>query len=195
MTMSGARNIEGTCLRRAPLSILTGGVSPSRYFHASRGFVASPRMKPGHRTARRMISNVAAWAVVSLVLLHQVFAGVFASGTVLCVGGAGGFSVQPVGMTCCATHAAGTATAADPCCDDDAPTTCPTATAPACKGCTDYLLTVQIALPTSHAPVALSPPSLVVIALLDWPAVSAVRWVNDRASPPLAFLRTVVLRC
>lgn len=147
-----------------------------------------------------MISCVATLALVSLVLLHQVFAGVFVGGTVLCVGGASGFAVQPVGMTCCATHAAGTATTADPCCDDDALTACPSATAPACDGCTDYLLTVQIALPASDATVALPPSSLAVIALLDWPEISAARsvydrWVNDRASPPLAFLRTVILRC
>ena len=156
-------------------------------------------MTPGHRTAKRLISSVATLALVSLVLLHQVFAGVFVGGTVLCIGGDGGFAVQPVGMTCCATHAAGTATAADPCCDEDAPA-CPTATTPACHGCTDYLLTVQIALPASDAPVALPPSSLVVIGLLDWPDVSAERlvndqWVDDRTPPPLAFLRTVILRC
>ena len=97
-----------------------------------------------------------------------------------------------------AFRAAGTANAADPCCDDDAPA-CPTATTAACDGCTDYLLTVQIALPASDAPVALPASPLVVIDLLNWPEVSAARlvydrWVNDRASP-LAFLRTVVLRC
>lgn len=145
-----------------------------------------------------MITRLATLALVSLVLLHQVFAGVFVGGTVLCIGGVGGFAVQPVGMTCCTSHAAGTTAATDPCCENDAPT-CPTATTPACDGCTDYLLTVQIALPASDAPVALPASPLVVIDWLDWPEVSAARlvsdhWVNDRA-PPLAFLRTVVLRC
>lgn len=173
-------------------------MSNSRYFHLRQIFIASPRMNPGHRTVKRLISGVAMLALVSLVLLHQVFAGVFVGGTVLCVGGAGGFAVQPVGMTCCTSHAAGTANAADPCCNDDAPA-CPTATTAACDGCTDYLLTVQIALPASDAPVALLASPLVVIDLLNWPEVSAARlvydrWVNDRASP-LAFLRTVVLRC
>lgn len=145
-----------------------------------------------------MMTRLATLALFSLVLLHQVFAGVFVGGTVLCIGGDGGFAMQPVGMTCCATHAAGTATAADPCCDDDAPA-CPTATTPACHGCTDHLLTLQIAVPASHAPAALPASPLVVIGLVNWPEVSAAhlvvdRWVDDRA-PPLAFLRTVVLRC
>ena len=142
-----------------------------------------------------MITRLATLALVSLVLLYQVFAGVFVGGTVLCVSGAGGFAVQPVGMTCCTSHAAATA---DPCCDDDAPA-CPTATAAACEGCTDFLLTVQIALPAFDAPVALPASPLVVIDRLNWPEVSAARlvydrWANDRASP-LAFLRTVVLHC
>lgn len=157
-------------------------------------------MKRGHRTAKGMIGNVAMLALASLVLLHQVFAGVFVGGTVLCIGSAVGFAVQPAGMTCCATHAAGTATAAEPCCADDAPAACPTAAVPTCEGCTDYLLTVQIALPASDAPVALPPSQPVLIALLVWPDISEARladdrWVNDRASPPLAFLKTVVLRC
>ena len=175
------------------------GVSNSRCFHVRQIFIASPSMNPGHRLAKRLISCAATLALVSLVLLHQVFAGVFVGGTVLCIGGASGFAVQPVGMTCCATHGAGTASAADPCCDDDAPSACPTAAAPACDGCTDYLLTVQIALPATDAPVALPASPLVVIGLLDWPEVSSARLVYDRRvndrAPPLAFLRTVVLRC
>lgn len=156
-----------------------------------------------HHTVKRLLSSVATLVLVSLVLLHQVFAGVFAGGTVLCVGGASGFAVQPLGMTCCTAHAAGTAAAADPCCDTDGGALAGRAvvTSPACDGCTDYLLTVQIALPAPDALVALPPPALVVIAVLEWPAVSSAaevvddQWVDDRAPPPLAFLRTVVLRC
>lgn len=149
---------------------------------------------------QHMNVRLAALALVSIVLLHQVFAGVFAGGTVLCIGGAGGFAVQPVGMTCCATHAAGTATAADPCCADDAPVACPIVAAPACDGCTDYVLTAHSSLLAPQATFALPPSHVVVIALLVWPEVSAVpmvndRWVNDRTPPPLAFLRTIVLRC
>ncbi len=156
-------------------------------------------MNPGHRLAKRLISIAATLALVSIVLLHQCFAGVFAGGTVLCMGGAGGFAVQPIGMSCCATHAAGTTTAADPCCDEDARAACPTATASACDGCTDYQMTVQISLPAASAPMALASP-LVVIDWWDWPEVTAVhqvydRWINQRTSPPLAFLRTVILRC
>lgn len=153
-----------------------------------------------------MITRVVTLVLISLVLFHQVFAGVFVGGTVLCVGGASGFAVQPVGMTCCTAHAAGSAVAADPCCDTNADSDggalagCPVVTSPACDGCTDYLLTVQIALPAPDALEALPPPALVVIAVLEWPAVSAAevvhdQWVDDRAPPPLAFLRTVVLRC
>ena len=45
-----------------------------------------------------MITRLATLALVSLVLLHQTLAGVFGGGTVLCVGGANGLAVQPVGM-------------------------------------------------------------------------------------------------
>lgn len=148
-----------------------------------------------------MIARIVTLALISLVLIHQVFAGVFVGGTVLCVGGANGFAVQPLGMTCCTSHAAGTAAAADPCCDTDAgaPAGCPSTTTPACDGCTDFLLTVQVALLAPDVLVALPPSPLVVIAVLEWPDVSTAsvvddQWVDDRAPPPLAFLRTVVLR-
>ena len=149
-----------------------------------------------------MITRLATLALVSLVLLHQVFAGVFGGGTVLCVGGAGGFAVQPVGMTCCATHAAGTAAVADPCCPDDATANaCSAVSTTTCAGCTDYVLTTRPTLPPAAvASLAASSSQPVVIALVVWPEVFAVRtindrWVSDRAPPPLAFLRTIVLRC
>ena len=148
-----------------------------------------------------MIVRFATLALVSLVLIHQVFAGVFGGGTVLCVGGAGGFAVQPVGLTCCATHAAGTAAVADPCCPDETSASCLAVSTATCAGCTDYILTTHPTLPPAAVAslVAISSPP-VVIALVVWPEVSTARtindrWVSDRAPPPLAFLRTIVLRC
>ena len=143
-------------------------------------------------------------AVITLVLLHQLVAGVFAGGTVLCISRSGDVALQPAGMTCCSVHRAGAAE--DACCADDAcePTTPNGAVvvgADDCSGCTDHTM---LSLPTlpPHADMVAHPVSVpLLIAVLPWRNNVPTRTVMtttkapDRAPPPLRFLNTVILRC
>ena len=145
-----------------------------------------------------MTSRPVLFAVMTLVLLHQLVAGVFAGGTILCIG-TGGVALQPVGMTCCAVH--GPQMTADACCADDVTTTCQIAPPADCQGCTDHLVSMQPTLPPLVLDLALPPSAPVLIALIPWPSVhaprvsSTVRHGPERSPPPLRFLSTIVLRC
>lgn len=147
-----------------------------------------------------MSSRPGVFAVMILVLVHQLVAGVFAGGTILCLGGAGGIALQPVGVTCCATDAV--PTTADHCCADDVIDHCNVAAAPGgCEGCSDHDLTAATTLAALFWDMALPTTAPRVIAVITWPAIAApVRNLGaqrsaDRAPPPLAFLSTVILRC
>lgn len=138
-------------------------------------------------------------AVMALVLLQQLVAGVFAGGTVLCISGAGGVALQPVGMTCCAVH--GPQATVDSCCPENA-TTCEAGSSNDCHGCTDHVVSMPPTLPPHALDVALPPPMLTVIAVIPWPSPTiaapsfAVRHGPERSPPrPLRFLSTVILRC
>lgn len=144
-----------------------------------------------------MTSRPVLYAVMALVLLHQLVAGVFAGGTILCIGSSG-VALQPVGMTCCTVH--GPQLTTDACCADDATTTCQIAPATDCQGCTDHLVSVQPTLPPPALDLALPPSTPVVIAVISWPsattprAPATARHAPARSPPPLHFLSTVVLR-
>lgn len=137
-------------------------------------------------------------AVMALMLLHQVVAGVFAGGTVLCISSAGGVALQPVGMTCCAVH--GPQRTADPCCAEDAAKTGQNLVSTDCHGCTDHVVSMQPTLPPHAMDLALPPSTPVLIAVIAWPSPTMERapstaWhAPDRSPPPLHFLSTVVLR-
>lgn len=149
-----------------------------------------------------MKSRSTVLALMALVLMHQLIAGVFAGGTVLCIGSSGGVALQPVGLTCCADPASHAAN--DPCCADDVPgngdncvVSIPVS---GCEGCTDHELTSPPTLRPHAYDVALPTATPAVIVVIEWPVVSTgarnldVRR-TDRAPPPLSFLSTVILRC
>jgi hypothetical protein len=154
-------------------------------------------------------------ALVTLVLLYQIFAGTYGVGTVLCVGGANGLELLPAGTNCCAQHAK--SEVADTCCASDAATECEnadvgakrTVTTPRmanpndCLDCIDRELMVQLFTQPSHVydKSTLSPS--VIIATLSWSAFSEplnpdFMWCAGERPPSLRILRmwsTVILRC
>lgn len=147
-----------------------------------------------------MTSRSVLYAVMSLVLLHQLVAGVFGGGTILCMKSTGGVALQTINMTCCAVH--GPQVTAAACCADDPRKICPTAPSTGCQGCTDYLVSMQPTLPPQAPDLALPQSAPVVIALIPWPSLttkrvsSAVRRHGlERLPSPLRSLSTVVLRC
>lgn len=144
-----------------------------------------------------MTSRPVLFVVMTLVLLHQLVAGVFAGGTILCIG-TGGIALQPMGMTCCTVH--GPQLTADACCADDTTKTCQIAPPADCQGCTDHLVSLQPMLPPHAMDLALPPSTPVLIAVMAWPSAktervsSTARYAPARSPPPLQFLATVVLR-
>ena len=137
--------------------------------------------------------------VMTLVLMHQVIAGVFAGGTILCISGSGGVALQPVGMTCCLAH--GTHQTEDACCAEDASFACKVERSVDCQGCTDHLVSMQPTLPSHALDLALPSSIPTLIAVIPWPAVNLSSWASsvwhgpERAPPALRFLSTVILRC
>jgi hypothetical protein len=137
--------------------------------------------------------------VMTLVLMHQMIAGVFAGGTILCISSAGGIALQPMGMTCCVVH--GSQQSADACCAEDATAACVAARAVDCQGCTDHMVAMQPTLPPHAIDLALPASLPTVIAVIPWPTlnrsprVAAVWHGPERATPALRFLSTVILRC
>lgn len=146
-----------------------------------------------------MTSRPVLFVVMMLVLLHQLVAGVFAGGTILCISGAGGVALQPVGMTCCTAH--GPQATADACCADDATRTCNITPPADCQGCMDHVVSMQPTLPPHAMDLALPRSAPVLIALIPWPSVHAqrasatIRHGSERVPPPLRLLSTVILRC
>lgn len=146
-----------------------------------------------------MRSRPALIAVMTLVLLHQLVAGVFAGGTILCISGAGGVALQPVGMTCCAVH--GPRVSADACCAEE-DSSCELASAKDCQGCIDHLVAMQPTLPPHAVDLALPPSASTLVAVIAWPSPMASVWTcrpwhdpQRSPPPPLAFLSTIILRC
>ena len=143
----------------------------------------------------------AIFAMIALVLLHQLVAGIFAGGTVLCVGSSNGIALQPVGLTCCTSPSSHPTVVA--CCADDASAAqgCPASKLiDGCDGCTDHELAAADTLRPQIDQIALPMPLPAVVAWIHWPPITASPYRadvrrTDRSPPPLSFLSTVILRC
>jgi hypothetical protein len=158
-------------------------------------------------------------ALMTVVLMYQIFAGTYGGGTVLCVGGANGLALLSSGANCCALHMK--AAIPDACCASDVTVACEkdvavhdngvdgTATALAmmnpndCLGCTDHELRTQPFLPPSEVSDDVAIPSPVMVTTLSWPVCTALfspldSRRNGERPPSLRILQmwsTVILRC
>ncbi len=154
-------------------------------------------------------------ALMSLVLLYQIFAGAYGVGTMLCVGGANGLELLPAGTNCCVVNAKSVVN--DSCCTSDVIAECEnvdvgakrTVTAQRtlnpndCLDCIDRELIVQPFTQVSQIYVEAAFSPSVIIATLSWPDFSEqvnpkFMWRAGERPPSLRTLRmwsTVILRC
>lgn len=154
-------------------------------------------------------------ALMTLVLLYQIFAGAYGIGTVLCVGGANGLELFPVGTNCCVLNAKSAVN--DSCCTSNVVAECEKNAVSDtrvvifqrmespndCLDCVDRELIVQPFTQVSQIYIEAALWSPVIIATLPWSAFSEqlkpkMIWRAGERPPSLRILRmwsTVILRC